>query len=372
MGDVEVRPAFNAVAYGLLRHVPLPLWRWLFPKSAIGICYHLVSDGPTPHVRHYPVLDAATFEADLLYLRRTYGFLSYDEVAQRRCGAKTVRDNAVLVTFDDGFAECATVVAPILRRVGARGVFFVITDLIDNGVVFRETEAALCITAICQRPPADVAAVMRDLGLDRRLGPPPSRAVSDTVGLPLEVAGLADSADRGLLPLLHWLLTLEAADAAVLRQLSLRLGVDPENYVRNMRPYLTTQQIHELRAQGFTIGAHSCSHRWLGGLPRAEAEREIVESCRVVRDLTGQEQVPFAFPYSGGGLDRAWLAQLRRDHDFIGLFFDTDGLREDAPHVVHRVFGERFSHDRTPEAILRRAWARPAAWRSAERRWTYA
>src|SRR5579863_5314166 len=136
----------------MLRHLPLPLWRSLFPKSAVGICYHIVSDRPVTHVRHYPVLDAATFQADLLYLQRTFGFVSYDEVVQRRRGAGRVRDNAVIVTFDDGFAECASVVAPILRRFGAGGVFFVITDLIDNEVVFRETEASLCIDTICRRP----------------------------------------------------------------------------------------------------------------------------------------------------------------------------------------------------------------------------
>ena len=62
-------------------------------------------------------------------------------------------------------------------------------------------------------------------------------------------------------------------------------------------------------------------------------------------------------------MDRAWLAQLRRQHDFIGLFFDTDGLREDEPFVVQRVFGERFGHDRTMDGILRRAWGRRPAWR---------
>ena len=88
-----------------------------------------------------------------------------------------------------------------------------------------------------------------------------------------------------------------------------------------------------------------------------------MSSCRIIRDLTGQREVPFAFPYFGGGLDRGWLARLRQRHEFVGLFFDTDGLREDAPFVVQRVFGERLGYDRTPDAILRRAWARPAAWR---------
>jgi len=357
-----VKSALRAAATGLLRHVPVPVWRRLFPKSAVGICYHIVSDAEVPHVRHYSFLDTVAFEADLRYLRRTFGFVSYGELAKRRGGASAVRDNAAIVTFDDGFAECATVAAPILRRQGAGGVFFVITDLIDNAAVFRETEASLCIAAIGRRTSAEVEAIVEELGLGTRLAPPP-RAASDTVRAPLQLAGLGDLAEHGPPPLLHWLLTLKAADAALLRQLSARLGVDPEGYIRSTRPYLTATQIRELHAEGFTIGAHGRDHRWLQDLSLAEAEREIVDSCRVIRDLTGQREVPFAFPYFGGGIDRGWLARLRQQHEFIGLFFDTDGLREDVPFVVQRVFGERIGHDRTPDAILRRAWARPAAWR---------
>jgi peptidoglycan/xylan/chitin deacetylase (PgdA/CDA1 family) len=165
------------------------------------------------------------------------------------------------------------------------------------------------------------------------------------------------------LPLLRWLLQLPASEEPRVQGLLARLGVDFRGYLRQAQPYLTRQQLRQLHADGFTIGAHSCSHRRLQDLTRADAEHEIVESCRIVRDITGQPNVPFAFPYFGGGLDRAWLAEVRAQHEFIGLFFDTDGVREDEPFVVQRVFGERFSRERSLDGILRRAWADPAAWR---------
>ena len=162
---------------------------------------------------------------------------------------------------------------------------------------------------------------------------------------------------------LYWLLTIDPADMNLLTRLSARLQVNPEAYLQEAQPYLTSEQIRKLRGDGFTIGAHSRSHRLLQKLSRDEAAHEIVNSCRMVRDLTGQRTVPFAFPYVGSGVDRAWLAKLRRQNDFIGLFFDTQGLREDENFVVQRVFGERIGHDRTIDAILRRAWARRNAWR---------
>jgi peptidoglycan/xylan/chitin deacetylase (PgdA/CDA1 family) len=152
------------------------------------------------------------------------------------------------------------------------------------------------------------------------------------------------------------LLTIRPADAALLDQLCQRLDVDADGYVENVKPYLSMEQILQLRSDGFTIGAHSCSHRRLQDLPVAEAESEIIESCRVIHELTGQPSVPFAFPYFGGGLDRGWLAKLREQHPFIGLFFDTQGLQRDTPFVVQRVFGERIEETGSIDRLLRSAW----------------
>jgi peptidoglycan/xylan/chitin deacetylase (PgdA/CDA1 family) len=322
----------------------------------------MVSNVELPHLKHYRRLTVEEFETDLDYLQRTFGFIGYDELERRRRSPDAVRDNSVVLTFDDGFAECASIVAPLLLKRGITCIFFVITDLIDNASMFRESAASLCIDSILKMPVEQVEAMVRDLGIDARLSPPPRRAPAGPTRLPLAMADLGGRAEARLQPLLHWLLTIEPADTSLLARLSARLGVDAEAYLREVRPYISASEIRKLHCDGFTIGAHSRSHRLLHKLSREEAEREIVESCRIVRDLTGQRTVPFAFPYSGAGLDRNWLAQLLRQEDFIGLFFDTDGLREDENFVVQRVFGERIGYDRTLNSILRRAWARRNAW----------
>ena len=356
-----VGSAVRRAAKRTLRLAPMPIWRRLFPKTELGVCYHVVSNHPAPHIKHYRVLDTAAFEADLDYLQGQFDFISYDELVRRRRDANQARDNSMILTFDDGFAECASVVAPLLQRRGLSCVFFVITDLIDNNVLFRESEAALCIDEILKRPVARVEEIVEQLGIGPRLRAQAAR-LRDPAMLSLDVAGLGVEPDPRLRPLLHWLLNLTADEAEVLERLRARLAIEPQAYLRQAQPYLTTEQIRQLQSDGFTIGAHSRSHRRLQHLPRAEAEREIVESCQVIRDITGQESVPFAFPYFGGDLDRTWLAQLRDQNDVIGLYFDTDGLREDEPFVVQRVFGERLGPDRTMDAILRRAWSRRPAW----------
>lgn len=352
----------RAAAGKMLCPMPTRFWRKVFPKTAVGLCYHMVSDSNPPHLKHYPALATADFEADLTYLKRDFGFISYEQLAERRNSGNLVRDNRAIVTFDDGFAQCANVAAPILRHHGVGCVFFIITDLIDNAVIFRESKASLCIGAVFRSPIDHVEAIVHELGLDKRLRPPPERAAFAPANHPLDVARFERLPDPLLLPLLHWLLTLGPDEEGLLDQLATRLDVDSVRYLRAMHPYLTKQQILQLQADGFTIGAHGCSHRRLQDLSLADAEREIVESCRIICDLTGKTSAPFAFPYFGGGIDREWLAELRRRHENIGLIFDSGGLRDDAPFVVQRVFAERIAGDRTMDAILRRAWSRRPAW----------
>jgi peptidoglycan/xylan/chitin deacetylase (PgdA/CDA1 family) len=339
----------------LCQFVPIWLWRWLFPESALCLCYHMVSDAPVAHVKHYGFLGTAEFERDLRDLESRFAYVSYEQIIERRLRRESSPDNSLCLTFDDGFAECISVVRPILLRRRATCIFFIVTDLIDNRAVFLETRASLCVDAILRHPVAEVEAIVRDLRLEARLL---TMDKAHCATVPVQMAQQWQKLEPRLRPLLIWLLTIQPADAALLDELSRRLGVDAAGYVDKFKPYLSTAQILQLQSDGFTIGAHSCSHRRLQDLPLAEAEREIVESCRVIHELTGQASVPFAFPYFGGGLDRRWLAGLRDQNPFIGLFFDTQGLRRDAPFVVQRVFGERIEETGSIDRLLRRAWVR--------------
>jgi peptidoglycan/xylan/chitin deacetylase (PgdA/CDA1 family) len=338
----------------LLRLVPLRLLQLIFPESILCFCYHVVSDVPLPHLKHYKYLNVEEFEQDLDFLESRFRYLSYEKIVESRTRGKMNSNNSVCLTFDDGFAECMSVVRPILLRHDATCIFFIVTDLINQGVFF-ETRASLCVDAVLQRPIDEVEAIFRDLGLCAKL-----RIAEDTYqdAVPVQMARIWAQFERRVRPLLIWLLMTTPQDAALIDELCRRLHVDVDRYVEKQKPYLSKEQILQLRSDGFTIGAHSCSHRRLQDLSLEQAEREIVESCRIVQDLTGQTSVPFAFPYFGEGLDRHWLARLREQYPFVGLFFDTQGLRGDVPFVVQRIFGERISETGSLDRLLRRAWLR--------------
>jgi peptidoglycan/xylan/chitin deacetylase (PgdA/CDA1 family) len=319
-----MRISAGRIVDGVARRVPLTISRNVIRRGVLGVNYHVVSDEHLPHIQHVlQYKSVASFEADVRFLTRHCDVISYDDavdpVSAQPGGwvEQKGHGNSILLTFDDGYAECFSVVWPILRRHGLGCVFFVIADAVDNRFLVYPNKVSLCIDALL-RASHDVAADRID-------------AMSALVGVELPTV------DRCV----GWLRSLQIADTGIIDEVGGLLGLDWDQFLCTRRPYLTSDEIRQLVADGFTVGAHSRTHPYMKTLQdRAAVEEEIVESCRFVQRVTGQERVPFAFPFSADGLDRADLQDIVSRHDGIGLLFNTRGLERDRAFMVNRVAGD--------------------------------
>ena len=70
------------------------------------------------------------FERQLGWLSRRWTFISPEHFAAVINGEKTIQNNSLLLTFDDGFTSNLTVTQKILNPMGIQAVFFVISDLV--------------------------------------------------------------------------------------------------------------------------------------------------------------------------------------------------------------------------------------------------
>ena len=101
--------------------------------------YHTVSDTPLPHVsplyRHRTI---AEFRADLEWLLAYYKPIRWNEIDEY----EKAQQPAFCLTFDDGFKEFYTIVAPILEEKSIPCVCFVNSAFVDNqDLMFRNKEA---------------------------------------------------------------------------------------------------------------------------------------------------------------------------------------------------------------------------------------
>ncbi|MEA2008004.1 MAG: polysaccharide deacetylase family protein, partial [Chloroflexota bacterium] len=297
----------------------IPLWLYpaLMRRDVIGVFYHAVSDEPMEHVRHhYPVVPVAQFEAALLYLKSRNNFITYEELHAHYAEGTPLPAKAIHLSFDDGFAECFTLVRPLLRKYDIPCTFFLATDWLDNRVMFFDNKVSLVIQKFSELTDTERSGIFATL--------------HQKFGVTLDSASF-----------IPWVRTLRYPDETAIDKVCQALKIDTQAFLRERQPYLTIAQIQQMHAEGFTIGAHTKAHHKLINLSDAERESEIVESCQIIREITGQEIVPFAFPNSAFGIDRRLLADIRARHPFLGLLFDTKGLRRDVDFIINRVWAER-------------------------------
>lgn len=88
--------------------------------------YHHVNDTrPEARIARGLTLPTGAFEAQLRWLAdRRIATMTTGELVDAIGRGHVPRDVAVL-TFDDGYADAATIIAPLLKRYNARGTFFI-------------------------------------------------------------------------------------------------------------------------------------------------------------------------------------------------------------------------------------------------------
>jgi peptidoglycan/xylan/chitin deacetylase (PgdA/CDA1 family) len=284
-------------------------------RDVICLFYHVVSDQPVPHTDHlYIHRPLELFENDLRYLALNYAPITYDALRQNREQGQQLPKKAVHLSFDDGFAECYHLVRPLLLRYNIPCTFFLTTDFIDNRRMYYRNQVSLCLEKFISAGEAEQGAILEQVNAE--------------FGVTIIDGGGFEAWAKALI------------DEGQVERLSRAVGVDIPAYLAHRQPYLTREQVRELLAQGFTIGAHSQRHIKLGRLSQERAAEEILESCLAIGRMTGNAGVPFSFPNSGDGLERDFLLRLRQEHRAVGLYFDTKGLRQDRPFIVNRIWAE--------------------------------
>jgi len=116
--------AQTPVSDGTLRRLRVPI-----------LMYHYVSELPAnaDELRRGLTVTPQQFGEHLDYLKtRQYTSVSLYEISLALTQGYRLPDQPVALTFDDGYKEHLTTVAPALRERGLTGTFFIITGNADN------------------------------------------------------------------------------------------------------------------------------------------------------------------------------------------------------------------------------------------------
>jgi len=327
----------------MLRVLPLSFYLRVFRGKVTALFYHAVGDRLFPHVQHlFRPFSADEFEGHLCFLKGHYRFIDYAELVHYCATGSPLPPGVLHLSFDDGYSECYSVVRPLLLKHRIPCVFFLPSDWVDNKRLFYRNKVSLLIERLMEMEREGRG----EEGL-MRLGRGLSREVRDI-----------HSAKK-------FLLRLTWADEQVIDCLGKDLQVDLPGFLEDIRPYLSAEQIRQMVSEGFVIGAHGRSHAPLSQLDFEVAKMEIIDSARILREISGAQEIPFSFPFSSRGFDLERVFSIRRDNPFLGLFFDSGGVGIEKSCVVKRVWAEAGRNGDSPPAAslpqtLQQAYVRAA------------
>jgi peptidoglycan/xylan/chitin deacetylase (PgdA/CDA1 family) len=244
-------------------------------------------------------VDPATLADQLDAIARQRTVVSWPEVAEALHGGRPLPPDAALLTFDDGLADLARTVAPLLVARGWRGIFFVLAR--DPGepltvghaihILLAELgEEGLAAAVLDALPPAEASRFVAAQARERAAGVAPL----DVLKRPLQ---------RDL---------LDVVEPILQRLVTERVG--PPGEVADAL-HLSPVELERMRRDGLTIGGHGLRHLWFDHAPAARVRDEVAATAAFL--AREPRPWPFAYPYgaSGPGAVRAL-----GEHGFGGAF----------------------------------------------------
>lgn len=241
----------------------------------------------------------ASFENQMASLKAVFNVLPLAEAVDRM-KAGTLPARAACITFDDGYADNATIALPVLQRHGLTATFFIATAYLDGGRMFNDTVIEAIRRARCEYLD------LTELGLGRH-----------------DLTALAGKrcAIQEILPKLK-ALPLDERESIAISISALACSAPlPDDLM------MTTGQIRHLHLSGMEIGGHTARHPILAALSVDEVKQEILTGKQFLEDALGTRVRLFAYPNGRVGVDfLREQAAIVRECGFEAAFSTHSGV----------------------------------------------
>src|SRR5690554_5571026 len=137
MGCEFFRHRYILIMRSLLRHIYL---NFASTIKSVKPGIHIINS----HYINSDVLnqkkDYQTFEEYLQYLQGLGRLINVEEATNKIFNKNIPKDELqIAFTFDDGYEECYTVIAPLLEKYGCRGAFFINANYIESSIEYQKS-----------------------------------------------------------------------------------------------------------------------------------------------------------------------------------------------------------------------------------------
>lgn len=237
------------------------------------LTYHRLTATDNPF---FPGVPVDVFDRQVRFLAQHYQVVDLAELLGHLDSGRPIPQDAVAVTFDDGYRDNYELAFPVLQRYGVSATIFLTTSFVNRDDVLWNDKVSLALKHTrCQE------LTMSYDGAER--------------SYPLHTLAQRVSTMWELLRLLRRVPHTQRL--SMIDELVQRLGV--EDFSELWDTMLTWDHVRHMHQHGISFGAHTVTHPMLSRVSVDEAGHEIRQSKHSIEEALDTRIELFAYPDGG-------------------------------------------------------------------------
>lgn len=288
-----------------------------YENELVILLYHGVTESESQGIENFSGkhIAAEDFARQMAFIKRNCSVLSVDEVVSLTESGKPYPKRPVLVSFDDGFLNNATVAAPILVEQEVPAVFYVCPGMMDTRLMFWVDKIECCInTTTVDRVTLALGNETASFDLDS----PEQQvhAVTEIKGYCKQAT--ADERERVLSRLMEQTRVVPSADMAA-------------NY--RMMAWDDVRALHENPL--FTIGGHTLYHDIMTSNPLEKVMCDTRTALGLLEYNLGERPRHYSYPEGQESHFNQAVIQLLRDEGIVCCPSALHGVNSPGMSLFH-------------------------------------
>lgn len=255
------------------------------------VMYHYTRDLANSRYPKIRGLDVELFKQQLDFFEKNFNVITMEKVISVwNSGGGLFPDNALLLTFDDGYIDNYLVAFPLLKSHGFQGSFFIPgktfaeNDLLDVNKIHFILACADNSKELMQ----DVLNEIDNFELE-------NISKSELIEKYAKANRWDDKETIFVKRILQTALPEEIRIKISSRLFEKYVGIDEHKFAREL--YMNREQIKLMKDSGMFIGLHGYNHYWLGNLPQEKMQADIDKMLETMSNFIDPQCWVLNYPY---------------------------------------------------------------------------
>lgn len=258
------------------------------------VMYHYVRDLVNNRYPQIKGMDFDKFRSQITYFKKNYSIITMEDAVAAWNDNEKLPENALLLTFDDGYIDGYTNVFPLLHEEKLQGSFFISSKTFSENVLMDVNKIHFMLAS------ADIQKLVQDIFEQihyyreggNKYNLPTAEELYDTYG----IANRLDDKDTVFAKrILQTVLPLE-----VRREISsilFKKYVGMEEVAFSKELYMSYDQIRVMKDNGMHIGVHGYDHFWLANLATKDMQEDVDKALMAMDGLIDKDNWTMCYPY---------------------------------------------------------------------------